>query len=149
MVLQFINPSHSMHSFCDLCQSRNGWGQLLFFLIFLIKSNAIIWLEFHQCHAWASTCDIPKMLQFNFLSTTHQTSKHMEFFFCCSAQSPVPPPLPFIRMCMHECLCAHASEVIIVALPWLSVWHSCVQHYLFCSPGPHSALNTDVNRVKH
>lgn len=43
---------------------------------------------------------------------------------------------------MHGCLCVHASEVMMVTLPWLCLWHSCVQRCPHRCPGSHSAFNT-------
>lgn len=87
------------------------------------------------------------MLQFNFLFrllSPHQRSKQIDSF-CCSAQFFFHS----ICVCMHGCLCVHASEVIMVTLPWLCLWHSCVQRYPHRCPGSHSAFNTDAKRLKH
>lgn len=87
------------------------------------------------------------MLQFNFLSRhlAPITDEQQIDSFCCRFCFFFSSFLSSICVCMHGCLCVHASEIMTVTLPWLCLWHSCVQRCPHRCPGSHNACNKDAS----
>lgn len=78
---------------------RNGWDSVTA-LILSIYCKTTIWFSFHYSHAWASASDIPKMLQFNFLSRhlAPITDEQQIDSFCCRFFFFF---LSFLHMCVY------------------------------------------------
>lgn len=75
------------------------------------------------------------------------TDKKADRFFLL--QCPFFSPL---HVCVYARVFVRArlrSHDVMVTLPWLLLWHSCVQRSPCCCPGSHSAYNTDGKRIKY
>lgn len=110
------------------------------FLFFCSVCMLLVTIRFYYSPTRAASSDIPRCCSLiscpDYLANIIDKQGNRFLLLRC-----------FVFFLLHVCVYARvfvlASEVMMVPLSWLCLWHSCVQRCPHCSPGSHSAFNTD------